>query len=227
MRRTKEEAEHTRRRIMAAALRTFNRRGIARTTLNDVARAAGVTRGAIYWHFSGKQALLRAIRDDVSLPLIDQSDFTLLSDTGDKPLQRVERFLVDLIRAVEENRATRLVFSVMSFKCEYVGELASELDVYVRKNERLCNALTQAYAQAHAQGDVRPGLSPHLAALETIAFVTGLMRLWLLDETGTGVRKEARLLVQAHVDGRRVGGSTAAGNSGAQARKELHPAPHA
>ncbi|HSQ03528.1 MAG TPA: hypothetical protein VLN59_05815, partial [Burkholderiales bacterium] len=186
-----------------------------------------VTRGAIYWHFSGKQALLRAIRDDVSLPLIDQSDFTLLSDTGEKPLQRVERFLVDLVRAVEEKRETRLAFSVMSFKCEYVGELASELDVYVRKNERLCNALMQAYGLAHAQGELRAGLSPRLAALETIAFVSGLMRLWLLDETGTGIRNEARLLIQAHVDGRRVAGSTGAASTGATARKEMHASPQA
>lgn len=204
MRRTKQEAEQTRRRIMASALRTFNRCGIARTTLGDIAKAAGVTRGAIYWHFAGKQALLRAIREDVSLPLIDQSDFTLLCETPDEPLQRVERFLLDLLSAVEDNRETRLAFSVMSFKCEYVGELASELDEYVRKNERLLSALARAYGQAHARGHLRIGLSPRLAALETIAFVAGLMRLWLLDRTGSGVRKEARQLIHAHMDGRRA-----------------------
>ena len=204
MRRTKQEAEQTRRRIMAAALRTFNRCGIARTTLGGIAKAAGVTRGAIYWHFAGKQALLRAIRDHVSLPLVDQSDFTLLCETPDEPLQRVERFLLDLLDAVERNRETRLAFSVMSFKCEYVGELASELDEYVRKNERLVSALAQAYGQAHARGHLRIGLTPRLAALETIAFAVGLMRLWLLDQTGSGVRKEARQLVQAHMDGRRA-----------------------
>lgn len=217
MRRTKEEAEQTRRRIMAAALRTFNRRGIARTTLGEIAKAAGVTRGAIYWHFPGKQGLFAAIRDDVSLPLIDQSDFTLLYERGGEPLQRIERFLVDLIRAVEENRAIRLAFSVMSFKCEYVGELAPQLDEYVRKLERLCNALTRAYAQAYARGDLRIGLTPRVAALETMAFVAGLMRLWLLDKTRTGVRKEARLLIRAHVEGRRAGEPGAARNSAAKA----------
>ena len=64
MRRTKQEAEQTRRRIMSAALRTFDRHGISRTTMEHIADAAGVTRGAIYWHFADKQALLAAIRDD-------------------------------------------------------------------------------------------------------------------------------------------------------------------
>src|ERR1700682_4788066 len=94
MRRTKHEAEQTRRRIMAAALRTFNRRGISRTTMEHVAAAAGVTRGGIYWHFTATQALVAAIRDDVSLPLIDRADFTLLSDRGHDPLERIERFLL-------------------------------------------------------------------------------------------------------------------------------------
>jgi TetR/AcrR family transcriptional regulator, acrAB operon repressor len=205
MRRTKEEAEQTRRRIMHAALKTFHRRGIARTTLEQVARAARVTRGAIYWHFSGKQALLRAIRDDVSLPLVDQSDFTLLDEAAAEPLARVERFLRDLLRAVAEDEHTRLVFSVMSFRCEYVGELAAELEEYVRKSKRLCNALTRAYRQAQRQGAGLNGLSPRLAALDTLVFLAGLLRLWLLDERAQlGMRRATRLLIGAHVAGRRA-----------------------
>ena len=65
-RRTKEESAATRRRIIAAARRTFLRRGITGTTLEHVARAAGVTRGAIYWHFDNKKALFDAMRAEAS-----------------------------------------------------------------------------------------------------------------------------------------------------------------
>jgi TetR/AcrR family acrAB operon transcriptional repressor len=205
MRRTKEEAEQTRRRIMQAALRTFHRRGIGRTTLEQVARAARVTRGAIYWHFSGKEALLRAIRDDVSLPLVDQGDFTLLVAAAAEPLERIDRFLRDLLDAVAKDEHTRLVFAVMSFRCEYVGELASELEEYVRKNRRLCTALTRVYRQAELDGAGLNGLSPRLAALDTLVFLAGLLRLWLLDEQGQlGMRRAARLLIAAHVESRRA-----------------------
>jgi TetR/AcrR family acrAB operon transcriptional repressor len=206
MRRTKEEAEQTRRRIMQAALRTFHRRGIARTTLEQVARAARVTRGAIYWHFAGKEALLRAIRDDVSLPLVDQGDFTLLDAAAAEPLERIDRFLRDLLNAVVEDEHTRLVFAVMSFRCEYVGELAAELEEYVRKNQRLCNALTRVYRQAQREGAGLNGLSPRLAALDTLVFLAGLLRLWLLDERGElGMRKAGEMLIAAHVHSRRGG----------------------
>src|SRR3954469_17783700 len=115
MRRTKEEAEQTRRRIMSAALPVFDERGIAHTTMEHIAEAAGVTRGAIYWHFSGKQALLAAIREDIAIPLVDKADFALLSDRDADPLQRVERFLVDLISGIDRDSRTRLACSVMSF----------------------------------------------------------------------------------------------------------------
>jgi TetR/AcrR family acrAB operon transcriptional repressor len=205
MRRTKEEAERTRRRIMSAALRTFSRRGISSTTLEQVARAARVTRGAIYWHFADKQALLRAIRDEVSLPLVDQSDFTLLDTQAAAPLERVERFLRDLLRAVEGDEHTRTVFALMSFRCEYVGPLAAELEVYVDNNQRLCNALTRTYREAQRQGAGLNGLSPRLAAIDTLVFLAGLLRMWLLDEDGKlGMRRSAAALVEAHVLGRKA-----------------------
>ena len=210
MRRTKQEAEHTRRRIMAAALRTFNRRGIARTTMEHIADAAAVTRGAIYWHFADKQALVRAIREEVSLPLVDKSDFTLLNDRGTDPLDRIERFLLDLLHAVVTDSRTRLVFCVMSFKCEYVGEFESELHEYARKLEHVRKALAQVYSEARLRKQMRAGLTPEIAALETTVFLAGLMRLCLLDKFGAVVRKHAPEIVAAHVAGAaRVSYSTA------------------
>jgi TetR/AcrR family transcriptional regulator, acrAB operon repressor len=199
MRRTKEEAEQTRRRIMEAALRVFDERGIARTTMEHIAEAAGVTRGAIYWHFADKQALLRAIREDVALPLVDRADFTLLSSRDGEPLERIERFLLDIIDAVDKDSRTRLVCSVMSFKCEYVGELESELDDYARKVEHARTNLEQVYSEARARKQLRRGLRPQIAAMETTVFLTGLIRLSLLDGHRVNVRRNARALVAAHI----------------------------
>jgi TetR/AcrR family transcriptional regulator, acrAB operon repressor len=203
MRRTKEQAEQTRRNIMAAALRTFSRRGIAHTTLEDIAAAARVTRGAIYWHFADKHALLKAIREDVSLPLVDKADFTLLNDRESDPLERVERFLQDLVGAIESDARTRQALCVMSFKCEYVGELRGELREYARKNERLRRTLAEVYAEARERGQLRARLTPELAALETTVFLAGLLRLSLMEAGCTLVREQALQLIATHVEARR------------------------
>lgn len=203
MRRTREQAEQTRRKIMAAALRTFNRRGISSTTMEQIATAAGVTRGAVYWHFADKRSLLREIREDVSLPLVDRADFTLLNDRDSDPLERIERFLLDLMNAVETDKRIRQALCLLSFKCEYVGDLKGELTEYARKNEHLYKNLTEVYGEAQHRTQLRSGLTPSLAALETIVFLAGLMRLSLLEEGCTLVRAQATALIKTHIAGRR------------------------
>ena len=69
-RRTKEEAERTRARIMASALSLFAKKGYDRTTFNDIAARLKLTKGAVYWHFESKQALLTALLDEM-LSMID------------------------------------------------------------------------------------------------------------------------------------------------------------
>jgi TetR/AcrR family transcriptional regulator, acrAB operon repressor len=202
VRRTKEDAEKTRCRIMSAALRTFNRHGIACTTMEHIAQAARVTRGAIYWHFTNKRELFRAIREDISLPLIDRADYTLLSARECDPLDRIRRFLLDVIHAIDQDSRVRLAYCVMSYKCEYVGDLKGELADYVRKIEHARGVLTRVYKEAGQRGDLRAGLTPDVAALETTVFLVGLMRLCLLEQYGTRLRKQAAQLIEQHVAGR-------------------------
>ena len=64
-RRTKEEAERTRTRILASALALFAKKGYDRTTFNDIAARLNLTKGAVYWHFESKEALLMALLDEM------------------------------------------------------------------------------------------------------------------------------------------------------------------
>ncbi len=57
-RKTKEEAERTRERILASALSLFVKKGYERTTFTDIAARLKMTKGAVYWHFETKEALL-------------------------------------------------------------------------------------------------------------------------------------------------------------------------
>ncbi|MBU2373167.1 MAG: TetR family transcriptional regulator, partial [Gammaproteobacteria bacterium] len=57
MRRTKEDAEQTRLKIIAAALELFSKNGYSNTTLAMIADEAGFSRGPIYWHFKNKDEL--------------------------------------------------------------------------------------------------------------------------------------------------------------------------
>jgi AcrR family transcriptional regulator len=68
-RKTVEESEQTRIRLMEAGTRLFAKYGFAYSTLDDIARCAGLSRGAVYWHFKGKGELLLSIMSAAVLPL--------------------------------------------------------------------------------------------------------------------------------------------------------------
>lgn len=55
---------HTRQQILDASLRLFSERGFARTTVRDIARQAGITDAAIYYHFESKREVLEALVEE-------------------------------------------------------------------------------------------------------------------------------------------------------------------
>jgi TetR/AcrR family acrAB operon transcriptional repressor len=204
MRRTKEEAARTRGAIVEAALACFDRHGIAHTTLEQIAREANVTKGAVYWHFRGKREILHAIREELSVPLLDRADCTLLNRGERAPLERIARFLEGMLETIETDARTRRALTVMQYKCEYADDLAQELDDMNRNNDRLLKALEQTYQAARKAGALTAVLTPRLAALDTLAFLAGLVRLSLLDRTRNGMRKNASALIRGHVASRRA-----------------------
>lgn len=197
VRRTKQESERTRRQLLTAARRVFARHGVTRTTLEHIAREAGVTRGAIYWHFANKRELFRAMRDQVSLPLVDRTE--LLGIDGPDPLLAVARFLGNLIESIEKDPQTRRTFEIMALKCEYVDEFKQELRRNALQCRDLSAKLADAYARARRAGTMRDDIAPQLAALDTCVFITGLLRLWLIDAEGELLRPHVDALIAAHV----------------------------
>lgn len=205
VRRTKEESLETRRAIIAAAREVFLVHGVTRTSLEQIATAAGVTRGAIYWHFADKAELFYAMRDEVKVPLIDRSDLALEAGaSGADPLRRIERFLEVFLEQVTGDDATLKTFRILTFKCEYVGEFARDLDAAAVMHADLRDKLAKLYVEAAKQCSLRAGLDPLCAASDTLIFVSGLIKIWVVDDDGTLVRNDARRLVRDHVDGKRA-----------------------
>ena len=203
MRRTKEDAAKTRAAIVDAALCCFERHGIAGSTLANIATAANCTKGAVYHHFAGKRDILRELRDQVAIPMLDEADTELLHEHQVPALQRIESFLLDILEAVENDPRTRRAITVMQLRCEYVDELSEELAGAAKNHERLVRAFEAAYREARKTGQLGLGVSPEVAAAETVMFLSGLLRLSLIHDEGGVLRKNARAAVTAHVQAKR------------------------
>src|SRR3569623_238420 len=113
VRRTKEEAQETRAHLLDAAERRFSEQGVTSTSLNDIARAAGVTRGALYHHFKNKTDLIEALLDRVMMPLTEMRSCAASAAPGD-PLSQLR------LRAVHVQTAVAAAIAV--------GQLPADLD---------------------------------------------------------------------------------------------------
>lgn len=199
-RRTKEEAEQTRRAILEAARRCFHAQGVSMTSLEHIAKEAGVTRGAVYWHFANKGELIDAMFDDVSIPFIDRLDYTLLLDPEADARSRLRNFLCQLVSSLD-NPELRVVMEILEFKCEFVGERSEDLNDWISHSQDLIGKLERTYIEARREGTLRPDITPRLAALETKCFLGGLMRLRLMRLPALESLNSAYALIDAYLQG--------------------------
>jgi len=196
-RKTKTETEQTRQQIIDAARKVFAERGVSRTTLSEIAQAADVTRGAIYWHFKNKPDLFFAMMEQVSLPLIDRMDEAL--PTSSDPLRSIQESMNEVMRLLKEDEVARTTFEITILKCEYVDEFASLDNQLIKTGCNFMQVLTRAYETAHQKELLRPGLDPACCALDTYTFMKGLLRLWLSDIDGTIIRDKVAALIENHI----------------------------
>jgi len=199
VRKTKEDAEITRQNIIHAAREVFLVRGVSRTTMEHIATKAGVTRGAIYWHFHNKTELFQAMREQVFLPLIDRMDDTLLVEGSENPLARIENFLCRTIQILDENIETRQIYEIMMIKCEYVGEFSTVLQQILLTCSGIEGKMQLAYERAKEQGLLPKSHAPAQLAIDTQLFFIGLLHMWVKDSDGNHFRNRAIKLIKAHM----------------------------
>ena len=204
VRKTKEDAELTRQRIIDAAKEVFLKRGVSRSTLEHIALQAEVTRGAVYWHFKNKTEIFHAIRDRVYLPLIDRMDDALTTaSTTDDPLTQIENSLCDTINELNENIEMRQIYEIMMIKCEYVDEFATVLQQILSNCSNITEKIQLAYERAKEQNLLTAMHTPRALALDTHLFFSGLLHIWIKDADGSRFRFQAKELIKSHINLRR------------------------
>jgi TetR/AcrR family acrAB operon transcriptional repressor len=199
-RRTKEDAQITRGRILDMAEQEFRRRGVSRTSLQDIARAAGLTRGAIYWHFTDKADLFDAMMKRVTLPLeqqINRSD-----DPGlDDPVGHIRASFIAALRKTVNDPQAQRVFEIALHKVEYVDEL---LAVRERRlgglNERLAH-VERGLRLAMQQGALGRRVPARAAALGLHSLIDGLIQNWMLDPGAFDLLRVGRQALDAYLAG--------------------------
>lgn len=180
VRKTKEEALETRTRILETAEQIFSEQGVSHTSLQDIAAAANVTRGAIYWHFKNKTDLLDAMLQRVKMPIEDALERSCDISSSD-PLGQLRRSAVGALQLVSEGASAQRVCEILLFKCEYVAETADMRRRHVESRKIALARYEEGFGRAIELGQLPPHTDPKIAALGLHAIMHGLFMDWMLE----------------------------------------------
>lgn len=175
MRRTKEQAEETRCTILASAEELFLRKGYENVSLDEIAAASGVTRGAVHWHFRNKKGLLFALREVRGLPLQELAD-RLTEDPALDPLSELGEMMSLKFRLLQEDPRQRRMLKVLLHLDSF--DDAEALREGLAFHQRLRMSLTRIFEAAARDKKMPPGWTPCSAAMAFQAVISGLINEW-------------------------------------------------
>lgn len=195
-RRTKEEAQETRQAILDAAVRVFAQRGVANASLTDIAQEAGVTRGAIYWHFANKADLINTLWKQV------QSFYAPLTQASERidepdPLGKLQELYCSFFAGMVEDPMQQQMFRILfdegdrSKDTETVRQLHQEL-----RRERYLGLQT-VFTHAIQRGQLPADFDVQMGTVTIFAMIHGMIANWVMNPELIDIEKHAPLVIKS------------------------------
>ncbi|MBS1516729.1 MAG: TetR/AcrR family transcriptional regulator [Bacteroidetes bacterium] len=166
MKRTKEEAVKTRKKILKCAVSLFIEKGYESTSLDSIAEKAGVTKGAIYWHFKDKSTILDDIIDLYDKEAIDYIPNILSAEVS--PLMKIKFFTYAYIPEFKNKKKTANLFRL---KSEILNHYRN------RKSQPYAMSFTDKIEEllrlAKKEGEIRVEVDEVISAITINLILTG------------------------------------------------------
>ncbi|MBA4503580.1 TetR family transcriptional regulator [Marinobacterium marinum] len=199
-RRTPEEAAQTRQKLIETGLQLFSCQGVENTTLKQIAQMAGVTHGALYWHFRNRADLLLHIHHCYELPFEAQY-LEQRQGVQQDALAALRQYIMGVLSGFERNPAAGAVYRVFYLAATPVADFA-EVEPALEDNRALwLEQLRFFLKQARKQKQLRKSCTPSSLAFTLQAALGGLLFEWLVSAGGFDLREEGGTLVDVLLAG--------------------------
>lgn len=202
LKRTKEQAEQTKNQILDSAVKVFSNKGFNAARLTDIAESAGVTRGAVYWHFRDKSEIFEAVSEKFFgeyLQLIEGVDEKNLT-----PIQKVEEILWQVLARSQENQNMFKIMRAQVLFFERIGTSIEDafpnIDAILKK---LTHQIQKIIANGQTAGELRTDISPAGMAAYIQALIKGLSDIALGKYFAIDLIENARPMIGILIDGLR------------------------
>lgn len=164
--------------MLSSALIVFSRKGYAATTLNDIACEAGLTRGAVYWHFKDKADLyinmvehyFNNIKAFISPPNYSQNS----------PLNMLRELMYKRLIIVTQEKDIRNLVEILRYKTEV--KLEGKLLEAQQKIDRYFWDETHRIVQRGIETqEIRNDLDTAFVTTAILSYINGIEDTWLFN----------------------------------------------
>lgn len=190
----------TRAKLLDAAEYLFGKNGVAHTSMAQVAEQAGVTRGAIYHHFSNKQDLIESLMDRVRLPTDEMREHIAELENYDA-LAEIHHRTAEFLTRIQTNERVQALANILLHKCEYVDEVNPIKLRHVSGRNECINDFETLFKKALQDKQIRPATDPRMAVIGLFALVDGLIYNWLLDSNYFDLTDYGKKAIEFYLDG--------------------------
>lgn len=196
MRRTKAEAAETRCAILCAAEQLFFEKGVATSTLDEIATAAGVTRGAIYWHFDSKSDLFLELYNAADLPRVNMADVDDVEANEGDAFQVIEKMACDWLKELASDRHRQRLLSIL-LRTNFTEEFQPVMAELEKLDQEHTEHMERLLTGAQRNGRLAEIWTPQSAGKAFKWLMKGMCWDWLLfgrkfdlvDDGGDRVRR--------------------------------------
>lgn len=199
MRKTKIEALKTKEHLMLAALETFYQKGVARASLNEIAQAAGVTRGALYWHFKNKEDLFDGLFQRVCSDVEECIQGDLAYSDGDH-FSAFRLMLLKFFERIENNTVHKKFYTVLFVKCEHTEQNEAIIALMAKYRLLWREKLNTTLQDCIDQQTLPVDLDRETAIIYLKSTVDGLIGQWLTSPVAFELNQIAPRIIDIALD---------------------------
>ncbi|SNZ07386.1 TetR family transcriptional regulator [Cohaesibacter gelatinilyticus] len=200
-RKTKEEAEKTYQALLQAAANLFIKNGIAETTLNQIAKEAGVTRGAFYWHFEDKNDVVRALWESYAKPQLEPLRQNLVSSFQTNPVDSLRHVTSQLLdRLINDERLGQALRIVMH-NVELSENHTALREYLMEEHKMMIESFTAAFERINVAGLLRTDRAVETIAWGYICLMGGLVEKHFMPGTPLMLPDQGQNILDMYLDG--------------------------
>lgn len=172
----REDLEQQRKKqILDAAERVFAERGFDKARMDDIVQESGLSKGALYWYYKSKDAIIRALLDRVFISEMQGADELVEAEgSASERLGLFAQFVVREYRRFEKLLPLAYEFIALAYRSKAVRE------TLVGYYEHYASLIARVVQQGVDRGEFKP-CDPQATALSLIGMYEGIALLWFLD----------------------------------------------